>query len=61
MTMDYETARTFSSWFGLILFIVLFAGIVFWAYRPKNKNKFEAYGSIPLRDDDERAGNADQN
>ncbi len=57
--MDYESAREFSSWFGLILFIVLFAGILFWTYRPKNKKKFEAYGSIPLRDEDERVSNAD--
>jgi len=57
--MDYETAREFSGWFGLILFMVLFAGVLFWAFRPGNKEKFEAYGSIPLRDEDERAGNAD--
>jgi len=57
--MDYESAREFSSWFGLILFMVLFAGILFWAYRPKNKKKLEAYGSIPLRDDDERLSDAD--
>jgi len=58
--MDYETARMFSSWFGLILFIVLFGGILFWAYRPKNKSKFEDYGSIPFNGDDERTGHVDQ-
>ncbi len=57
--MDYESVRTFSTWFGLILFIALFAGVLFWAYRPKNKKKFEDYGSIPFRDEDKRADNAD--
>ena len=42
--MTFEAARLFSSWFGLILF---------WAFRPKNKQKLESYGSIPLRDDDD--------
>jgi cbb3-type cytochrome oxidase subunit 3 len=53
MLMTYEAARTFSSWFGLILFMALFIGVVFWAFRPKNKQKLENYGSIPLRDDDD--------
>jgi cbb3-type cytochrome oxidase subunit 3 len=51
--MTYETARAFSGWFGLILFMTLFISVVFWAFRPKNKKKLEAYGSIPLRDDDD--------
>ena len=50
--MDYETAKLFSSWFGLILFIILSVGILFWVFRPGNKAKFEEYGSIPLLDDD---------
>jgi len=51
--MTFEAARLFSSWFGLILFMALFAVVVFWAFRPKNKQKLESYGSIPLRDDDD--------
>ena len=35
---------------GLLVMIV-FLGIVFWAYRPKNKDRFEAYADIPFRDD----------
>jgi cytochrome c oxidase cbb3-type subunit 4 len=31
---------------------LLFAGIVAWAFWPKNKQRFESYGSIPLKDDD---------
>jgi len=34
--------------------MVLFLGIVFWAFRPKNKDRFESYGEIPLRDDDDK-------
>ena len=32
--------------------MIAFLGIVFWAYRPKNKSRFEDCGDIPLRDDD---------
>ncbi|CAA7615342.1 cbb3-type cytochrome c oxidase subunit 3 [Magnetospirillum sp. UT-4] len=34
--------------------MVLFLGIVFWAYRPKNKDRFESYADIPLRDDEDK-------
>ena len=41
--------------FGLILFFVLFIGIVYWLYAPGSKNRFQQYGQIPLEDDnDER-------
>ena len=33
--------------------MIVFIGIVAWAYRPKNKGRFEAYGDIPLKDDDQ--------
>jgi len=41
----------FRSLWGLWL-MVLFLGIVVWAFRPKNKGRFESYGDIPLRDED---------
>lgn len=34
--------------------MVLFLGIVFWAFRPKNKRRFDSYAEIPLRDDDDK-------
>jgi cytochrome c oxidase cbb3-type subunit 4 len=34
--------------------MVLFLGIVFWAFRPKNKGRMESYGEIPLRDEDDK-------
>ena len=36
---------------GLWMMIV-FLGIVLWAYWPKNKGRFESYGESILRDDD---------
>ncbi len=32
--------------------MIVFLGIVFWAYRPKNKDRFQSYGDIPFRNDD---------
>lgn len=32
--------------------MLLFLGIVWWAYRPKNKDRFEDDARIPLRDDE---------
>nr|WP_254430982.1 cbb3-type cytochrome c oxidase subunit 3 [Magnetospirillum sp. LM-5] len=34
--------------------MVLFLGIVIYAFRPKNKDRLESYGDIPLRDDDDK-------
>ena len=36
----------------VVWLIVLFAGIVFWAYRPKNKKRFEENARIPFKDDE---------
>jgi cytochrome c oxidase cbb3-type subunit 4 len=32
---------------------ILFVGIVWYAYRPRNHKRFEEYGAIPLHDDEE--------
>lgn len=34
--------------------MVLFLGIVFYAFRPKNKDRFESYADIPLRDEEDK-------
>jgi cytochrome c oxidase cbb3-type subunit 4 len=39
--------------FWIIWVIMVFSGIVFYAYRPKNKERLEDYGNIPLKDDNE--------
>jgi len=31
----------------------VFVAIVWYAYRPRNRKRFEEYASIPLRDDEE--------
>ena len=36
----------------LVWLIILFVGIVFWAYRPKNKKRFEEDARIPFKDDE---------
>ena len=43
----YEVVR--SLW--LVWLMILFAGIVFWAFRPKNKKRFEDDAQIPFREE----------
>lgn len=48
-------AQTFYGWMTslwLVLLVVLFIGIIAWAFRPKNKARFERDAKIPLQDDD---------
>ena len=35
----------------LVWLILLFAAIMFWAFRPKNKRRFEDDAHIPFKDD----------
>jgi cytochrome c oxidase cbb3-type subunit 4 len=43
----YEVAR--SLW--VVWLMILFAGVVFWAFRPKNKKRFEDDARIPFREE----------
>ena len=52
----YHLANALWPLWGMILFL----GIVAWAFWPSNKSKFEAHGNIPL-DDDEPARPGAQN
>lgn len=36
----------------LVGLIVLFAGILYWAFRPKNRHRFESDAQIPFHDDE---------
>ena len=45
--------------FWVLWVIMIFTGVVFYAYRPKNKSRLEDYGNIPLRDDNEERYNGD--
>lgn len=49
--VDYSTLQSFSGIVGLIVFIVAFAAILFYALRPKNKAKFDRAARLPLEDD----------
>lgn len=46
-----EIAEFLRSIWGLWLMII-FLGIVAWAFWPKNKDRLNSYGAMPLRDDD---------
>lgn len=47
-----EISEFFRSIWGLWL-MALFLGIIAWAFWPKNKDRLERYGEMPLRDDDD--------
>lgn len=51
--MTIETVVQFFRSLWVIWVMLIFCGIVLWAYWPKNKAKIEAMGMIPLKDDDE--------
>lgn len=38
----------------VVWLMLIFLGIVFWAFRPRNKRRFESHGMIPFREDDDR-------
>jgi len=37
----------------VVWLMLLFVGIAVWAFRPKNKDRLERHGRIPLEDNDE--------
>jgi cytochrome c oxidase cbb3-type subunit 4 len=47
-----ELSAFFRQFWGLWL-MILFLGVIAWAYRPKNKSRFDDDAMIPLRDEDE--------
>jgi cytochrome c oxidase cbb3-type subunit 4 len=49
--MHYEQIAHFASTYGLIYFIILFAGVLAYAFWPKNKKKFEEAARRPLEED----------
>ena len=44
-----DTSR--SAW--VVWLMVLFGGILFWAFRAKNKNRSETDGKLPFADDED--------
>lgn len=49
--MDLESIVQWARQFWVVWLMILFVGIIVWAFRPKNKDKFEEHGSIPFRDE----------
>lgn len=47
-----ELSEILRSYWGLWL-MILFLGIVAWTFWPRNKERLERHGDIPLRDEDE--------
>lgn len=51
----YEALSNFAQTWGLIFFILLFAGVLAYALWPRNQAKFEEAARVPLKDDDRPA------
>jgi len=49
--MLYEEVRMLSATYGLILFVAMFAAVLVYALRPRNRQKFDDAAHIPLRED----------
>lgn len=50
--MDLQTLSELARDWWVVWLSILFLGIVFWAFRPKNRKRFEDDARIPLKDDD---------
>lgn len=50
--MDLNAITQFLREFWVVWLMLLLGAIVFWAYRPKNKKRFEDDARIPLKDDE---------
>ena len=50
--MDLQELYLWARQAWVVWLVILFVGILFWAFRPKNKAKFEEAAQIPLRDED---------
>lgn len=44
-------ANSFIGIAGLLIFFVVFAGILLWVFRPGATEKYKKFGNIPLEDD----------
>jgi cytochrome c oxidase cbb3-type subunit 4 len=49
--MTYETVASFAQTGGLVYFVALFAAALVYAFRPKNRKRFEEAAHIPLSED----------
>lgn len=55
--MSWHDIAAFSRQFWVVWLVVIFIGIVFYAYRPKNRKHFDDCAQIPFRDGGEEKKN----
>lgn len=49
--MDWQSLSEGARGLWVVWLVLLFAGVVWWVYRPKNRKKFEDAAKIPFRED----------
>ncbi len=49
--MTYQTVSEFARSWGLVYMMILFAGVLVYAFRPSSKKKFDDAARIPLKED----------
>jgi len=49
--MTFENVSVFAQTWGLLYLVILFAGVLIYAFRPGAKKKFENAARIPLKED----------
>ncbi len=52
----YETLSRLAQTWGLVLFVIAFGMVVFYALNPRNRKQFEEARRIPLEDEDNQDG-----
>lgn len=50
--MDYNTLRHAADSWGLLYMLLIFAGVVLFAFRPGSKKAYEDVANIPLKEDE---------
>lgn len=48
--MSYERVAEFSAFWGMMFFIVFFAGVLIYAFWPKSKKRFDDAAKIPFKE-----------
>ena len=48
----YETLASFAQTWGLVIFVVAFLLVLFYALNPQNKARFDEAKNIPLKEED---------
>ena len=49
--MDYESVYNFAETWGLVYMLLLFAGVLVYALRPKARAEFDRLARLPLDED----------